>query len=389
MLNLLIKLFIHDSENCNEPRVRTAYGTLCGIYGIFLNLLLFAGKYAAGLISGSVAIIADAFNNLSDAGSSVIPLLGFALAGKKPDPEHPFGHGRIEYITGLAISAIIILVGVDLGKSSIEKIIDPTPVEPGLLPAIILIAAIAVKIYISLYNRRIGRKINSSVMQATALDALTDTISTLVVLLSMAVAYFFKVNIDGWAGLFVALFIIYAGYSAAKDTIAPLLGSAPDPDFVRSIEDTVMAHKEILGIHDLFVHDYGPGRTFISLHAEVDGHGDFFGLHDVVDSAESELKEKFGCLATIHMDPIDSANPEINTLRDKVLEALKRNISEEIKIHDFRVVPGPSHTNLIFDAAVPVDFKISDSKLEAMIKETVSSSFSHCFAVVNIDRTAV
>ena len=167
MLNLLIKLFIHDSENCNEPRVRTAYGTLCGIYGIFLNLLLFAGKYAAGLISGSVAIIADAFNNLSDAGSSVITLLGFALAGKKPDPEHPFGHGRIEYITGLAISAIIILVGVDLGKSSIEKIIDPTPVEPGLLPAIILIAAIAVKIYISLYNRRIGRKINSSVMQAT------------------------------------------------------------------------------------------------------------------------------------------------------------------------------------------------------------------------------
>lgn len=389
MLNLLIKLFIHDSENCNEPRVRTAYGTLCGIYGIFLNLLLFAGKYAAGLISGSVAIIADAFNNLSDAGSSVITLLGFALAGKKPDPEHPFGHGRIEYITGLAISAIIILVGVDLGKSSIEKIIDPTPVEPGLLPAIILIAAIAVKIYISLYNRRIGRKINSSVMQATALDALTDTISTLVVLISMAVAHFFKINIDGWAGLFVALFIIYAGYSAAKDTIAPLLGSAPDPDFVRSIEDTVMAHKEILGIHDLFVHDYGPGRTFISLHAEVDGHGDFFGLHDVVDSAESELKEKFGCLATIHMDPIDSANPEINTLRDKVLEALKRDISEEIKIHDFRVVPGPSHTNLIFDAAVPVDFKISDSKLEAMIKETVSSSFSHCFAVVNIDRTAV
>ncbi len=389
MLNLLIKLFIHDSENCNEPRVRTAYGTLCGIYGIFLNLLLFAGKYAAGLISGSVAIIADAFNNLSDAGSSVITLLGFALAGKKPDPEHPFGHGRIEYITGLAISAIIILVGVDLGKSSIEKIIDPTPVEPGLLPAIILIAAIAVKIYISLYNRRIGRKINSSVMQATALDALTDTISTLVVLISMAVAYFFKVNIDGWAGLFVALFIIYAGYSAAKDTIAPLLGSAPDPDFVRSVEDTVMAHKEILGVHDLFVHDYGPGRTFISLHAEVDGHGDFFGLHDVVDSAESELKEKFGCLATIHMDPIDSANPEINTLRDKVLEALKRDISEDIKIHDFRVVPGPSHTNLIFDAAVPVDFKISDSKLEAMIKETVSSSFSHCFAVVNIDRTAV
>ncbi len=386
MLKLLIKLFIHDSENCNEPRVRTAYGTLCGVYGIILNLILFAGKYAAGLISGSVAIIADAFNNLSDAGSSVITLLGFALAGRKPDPEHPFGHGRIEYITGLAISVIIILVGADLGKNSVEKILHPTPVEAGLLPALILVAAIAVKIYISFYNRAIGKKINSSIMQATALDALTDTISTFVVLISMAVSYFFKINIDGWAGLFVAMFIIYAGYSAAKDTIAPLLGSAPDPEFVRSIEETVMAHEEILGIHDLFVHDYGPGRVFISLHAEVNGHGDFFGLHDVVDSAETELKEKYGCLATIHMDPIDSSNPETNKLRDDVLTKLHEEISEEIRIHDFRVVPGPSHTNLIFDAAVPVDFRLSDAKLESQIKEIVSSSFEHCFAVVNIDR---
>ena len=389
MLKLLIKLFIRDSENVSDPRVRTAYGTLCGIYGIFLNLVLFAGKYAAGLISGSVAITADAFNNLSDAGSSVITLLGFALAGRKPDPEHPFGHGRIEYITGLVISAIIMLVGVDLGKSSVQKIIDPSPVEAGLLPALILIAAIAVRIYISFYNRRIGRKINSAVMEATSLDALTDTISTFVVLISMAVSFFFKINIDGWAGLFVALFIVYAGFSAARDTIAPLLGSAPDPDFVRSIEDTVMAHKEILGIHDLFVHDYGPGRVFISLHAEVDGHGDFFGLHDVVDSAESELKEKYGCLATIHMDPIDSSNPEINALRDKVLEKLRQEISGDIRIHDFRVVPGPTHTNLIFDAAVPVDFKLSDTGLESAIKETVNSSFEHCFAVVNIDRVAV
>ena len=386
MLKLLIKLFIHDSEKCNEPRVRTAYGTLCGVYGIILNLILFAGKYAAGLISGSVAIIADAFNNLSDAGSSVITLLGFALAGRKPDPEHPFGHGRIEYITGLAISVIIILVGADLGKNSVEKILHPTPVEAGLLPALILVAAIAVKIYISFYNRAIGKKINSSVMQATALDALTDTISTFVVLISMAVSYFFKINIDGWAGLFVAMFIIYAGYSAAKDTIAPLLGSAPDPEFVRSIEENVMAHEEILGIHDLFVHDYGPGRVFISLHAEVNGHGDFFGLHDVVDSAETELKEKYGCLATIHMDPIDSSNPETNKLRDDVLTKLHEEISEEIRIHDFRVVPGPSHTNLIFDAAVPVDFRLSDAKLESQIKEIVSSSFEHCFAVVNIDR---
>lgn len=389
MLKLLIRLFIHDSENCTDPRVRTAYGRLCGIYGIFLNLLLFAGKYAAGLLSGSVAITADAFNNLSDAGSSVITLLGFALAGKKADPEHPFGHGRIEYITGLAISVIILLVGADLGKNSFEKILHPTPVEAGLVPALILIAAIVVKVYISFYNRAIGKKIRSSVMEATALDALTDTISTFVVLISMAVSFFFKVNIDGWAGLIVALFIVYAGFSAAKDTIAPLLGKAPDPDFVRSIEETVLAHEEILGIHDLFVHDYGPGRVFISLHAEVDGHGDFFGLHDVVDTAETELKEKYGCLATIHMDPIDSSNPAVNALRDRVLETLRSEISEDIKIHDFRVVPGPSHTNLIFDAAVPVDFKLSDAAVEGRIREAVRSSFENCFAVVSIDRVAL
>ncbi|MBQ4296778.1 MAG: cation transporter, partial [Clostridia bacterium] len=305
------------------------------------------------------------------------------------DPEHPFGHGRIEYITGLAISVIILLVGADLGKNSFEKILHPTPVEAGLVPALILIAAIVVKVYISFYNRAIGKKIHSSVMEATALDALTDTISTFVVLISMAVSFFFKINIDGWAGLIVALFIVYAGFSAAKDTIAPLLGKAPDPDFVRSIEETVLAHEEILGIHDLFVHDYGPGRVFISLHAEVDGHGDFFGLHDVVDTAETELKEKYGCLATIHMDPIDSSNPTVNALRDKVLETLRSEISEDIKIHDFRVVPGPSHTNLIFDAAVPVDFKLSDAAVESRIKETVRSSFENCFAVVSIDRVAL
>lgn len=389
MLKLLIKLFIRDRDNIGDPRVRTAYGTLCGIYGIFLNLLLFAGKYMAGAVSGSVAIVADAFNNLSDAGSSVITLLGFALAGKKPDPEHPYGHGRIEYICGLAISAVIILVGVDLGRSSVKKILDPSPVNAGLLPALILLAAIAVKIYIFFYNRRIGEKIRSSVMLASASDALTDTLSTFAVLISMAVSRFFGINIDGWTGLLVALIIVYAGCSAARDTIAPLLGRAPEPDFVHGIEETVLAHKEILGIHDLFVHDYGPGRVYISLHAEVDGHGDFFALHDVVDSAEMELKEKYGCLATIHMDPVDSSNPEINQLRDSVLQKLHEEISEEIRIHDFRVVPGPSHTKLIFDAEVPVDLNPGDAKLEALIRETVSSSFDCCSAVVNIDRVPV
>ena len=270
MLTLLAKLFIRDHENTADPKVRTAYGMLCGLYGVFLNLLLFAGKYLAGTLSGSVAVTADAFNNLSDAGSSVISLLGFALAARRPDPDHPYGHGRIEYLAGLGISAVILVVGVDLARTSMGKIVHPEPVNTGLLQVLILVAAILVKLYMAWYNRSVGRRIRSAAMEASALDSLTDTISTLVVLLSMLIARFFGVNIDGWAGLAVAVFIIIAGFSAAKDTIAPLLGSAPDPEFVKNIEQTVLAHPEIVGIHDLFVHDYGPGMILETFHAEVD-----------------------------------------------------------------------------------------------------------------------
>ena len=386
MLTLLAKLFIRDHENTADPKVRTAYGMLCGLYGVFLNLLLFAGKYLAGTLSGSVAVTADAFNNLSDAGSSVISLLGFALAARRPDPDHPYGHGRIEYLAGLGISAVILVVGVDLARSSVGKILHPEPVSTGLLQVLVLVAAILVKLYMAWYNRSVGRRIRSSAMEASALDSLTDTISTLVVLLSMLIARFSGLNIDGWAGLAVAVFIIIAGFSAAKDTIAPLLGSAPDPEFVKNIEQTVLAHPEIVGIHDLFVHDYGPGRVLLSLHAEVDGHGDFFALHDVVDSAEMELKEKYGCLATIHMDPIDSGNPEVNALRTAVLEKLRGSLGPELNIHDFRVVPGPTHTNLIFDAALPLTCPLKDSQAEETIRRVVKENFPHCNAVVSIDR---
>ncbi|MBO6014292.1 MAG: cation transporter [Oscillospiraceae bacterium] len=386
MLTLLAKLFIRDHENTADPKVRTAYGMLCGLYGVFLNLLLFAGKYLAGTLSGSVAVTADAFNNLSDAGSSVISLLGFALAARRPDPDHPYGHGRIEYLAGLGISAVILVVGVDLARTSMGKIVHPEPVNTGLLQVLILVAAILVKLYMAWYNRSVGRRIRSAAMEASALDSLTDTISTLVVLLSMLIARFFGVNIDGWAGLAVAVFIIIAGFSAAKDTIAPLLGSAPDPEFVKNIEQTVLAHPEIVGIHDLFVHDYGPGRVLLSLHAEVDGHGDFFALHDVVDSAEMELKEKYGCLATIHMDPIDSDNPEVNALRTAVLEKLRSSLGPELNIHDFRVVPGPTHTNLIFDTELPLTCPLKDSQAEEKIRRVVKENFPHCNAVVSIDR---
>lgn len=388
MLKLLIKLFIKNSDDVANPAVRRAYGTLCSLYGVFLNVLLFAGKYFAGVLTGSVAIVADAFNNLSDAGSSVITLLGFALAGRKSDLEHPFGHGRIEYLTGLALSALIILMGFELGKSSLGKIISPEAIEVNLLSALILLASIAVKFYMSLYNKSVGRRINSAAMQATATDSLSDAVATTVVLASMGAAWLFKVNIDGWAGLLVALFIVYAGISAAKDTLSPLLGQAPDPELVRAIADTVSAHSEIVGIHDMIIHDYGPGRSYVSLHAEVDGSGDVFALHDAIDLAEREIRDKFSIFATIHMDPIDTRNPEVAAMRKAVGDKL-RELRPDVTVHDFRMVPGPTHTNLIFDALLPADYPESDEQAAEHIKSIVRSNWENYYAVVTIDRSYV
>ncbi len=388
MLKLLIRLFIKNSDDVSNPVVRRAYGTLCSLYGVFLNVLLFAGKYFAGVLTGSVAIVADAFNNLSDAGSSVITLLGFALAGRKSDLEHPFGHGRIEDLTGLALSALIILMGFELGKSSVGKIISPEAIEVNLISALILIASIAVKFYMSLYNKSVGRRISSAAMQATATDSLSDAVATTVVLASMGAAWLFKVNIDGWAGLLVALFIVYAGISAAKDTLSPLLGQAPDPELVRAIAASVSAHSEIVGIHDMIIHDYGPGRSYVSLHAEVDGSGDIFALHDAIDLAEREIREKFNIFATIHMDPIDASNPELAAMRKAVGDKL-RELHPDITVHDFRMVPGPTHTNLIFDTLLPADYPESDEQAAEHIKSIVRTNWENYYAVVTIDRSYV
>lgn len=351
MVKLLSKLFIKNPTEYTDPSVRKAYGTLCSLLGIFLNVLLFAGKYAAGAISGSIAITADAFNNLSDAGASAISLLGFRLSGKKPDPDHPFGHGRIEYISGLAVAALIIVMGVELLISSVEKILSPEPVEVGLLPAAILLASILVKLYMFAYNCSVGKKISSSAMAATGADSLSDSVATAVVLLSMGVSWLFKVNIDGWAGAAVAVFILFAGYGVAKDTLSPLLGQAPDPELVKSIEEIVMSSDAVIGMHDLVVHDYGPGRMMISLHAEVDGRGDIFQLHDSIDTVERELKSTLGCDATIHMDPVETDNEQVNAEHAALEEALK-DVDGLRGIHDFRMVMGPSHTNLIFDVVM-------------------------------------
>ena len=388
MISLLARLFIKNRRDYENPEVRRAYGTLCGGFGIFLNVLLFIGKYFAGTLSGSIAIVADSFNNLSDAGSSLITLLGFRLAGKKPDPGHPYGHGRIEYISGFVVSFLILLMGFELAKSSLEKILTPEPVQAGWLPAAILAASICVKVYMFLYNRAVGKKIASSAMAATATDSLSDSIATAVVALSMLIAHFFHVNIDGWAGMLVACFILYAGFNAAKDTLAPLLGQAPDPDFVQRVTDIVMAHPEVINIHDLVVHDYGPGRKMVTLHTEVDGKGDFFALHDAIDNIERELTALCGCHATIHMDPIERDNAEVLAMRDKVAELVRR-IDPAITIHDFRVVPGPTHTNVIFDAVVPPGLPMTEEAVAERIRLLVADAYPDHYAVVDIDQSYV
>ena len=353
MITLLSRLFIKNYRDYHTPSVRTAYGILCGLVGIFLNILLFAFKLAAGILSGSVAVTADAFNNLSDAGSSVITLIGFKLAAEKPDKEHPFGHGRFEYISGLIVSLVIMLMGLELAKSSFEKILHPEAVDASLLTFIALAVSIAVKFYMSFYNRAIGHKIDSVSMKATAADSRSDVVSTSAVFLVTLFSSFSKLNLDGYCGLAVALFILYTGFSAARDTIGPLLGQPPKEEFVNEIKSIVMSHPEVKGIHDLVVHDYGPGRVMVSLHAEVDEHADFCKTHDVIDNIERYIAEKMGCSAVIHMDPVSVGDEETEELKRQLTEFTHKTLSREMTLHDFRLVKGRTHTNVIFDIVVP------------------------------------
>lgn len=387
MISLLSKIFIKENGEITH-QIRKAYGSLCSIVGICLNVLLFAIKYFAGTISGSIAITADAFNNLSDAGSSFITLVGFWYAGKKPDLEHPFGHGRFEYVSGFVVSMAILLMGAELARTSVDKIIHPQQIDTGTLALAILVISIAVKIYMAFYNKKIGKRIGSAAMEATSLDSLSDTVATTVVLVSMLVMRFTGVNIDGICGVLVAVFILYAGYNAAKETLSPLLGKVPEPEFVQQIEKIVMAHEGVLGTHDLIVHDYGPGRVMISLHAEVPGNGDIFVLHDEIDLIERELKEKLGCEAVIHMDPIEVNNEVINNARKRLTEQLKK-IEKTLTIHDFRMVTGPTHTNLIFDVVVPYSIKLSDKEITEQVQEQVRQLDSSYIAVINIDKSYV
>lgn len=385
MIRLLARFFIKNSTDVTSPAVRRSYGVLCGVAGIGFNVLLFALKLIAGTLSGSIAITADAFNNLSDAGASIVTLLGFQLAGQKPDPEHPFGHGRLEYISGLIVSMVILLMGVELSKSAVDKILHPETVAFTFLTGGILLASILVKLYMFLYNRAIGRMIHSAAMEATAMDSLSDCAATAAVLAATLIGHFTSLQIDGWCGIVVAGLVLLAGIRAAKDTISPLLGQPPAGEFVRKIEEIVLSTPDVQGIHDLVVHDYGPGRVMISLHAEVPAHGDIMVLHDAIDNAEQRLRRELGCDATIHMDPIVTDDALTTQMRERIAQ-LVRGIDEQITIHDFRMVTGPTHTNVIFDAVVPFRFRLSDREVEQAIRSAVQALEGNYFAVVQIDK---
>ena len=385
MISLLARLFLKP-EGRDETALRKGYGILCGAVGIGLNILLFAGKFFAGTIAGSIAITADAFNNLSDAGSSFVTLLGFQLAGQKPDSDHPFGHGRIEYLSGLAVSMLIILMGFELAKSSLDKILHPAPVDSSWLVIAILCVSICVKLYMAFYNRSLGKKLNAPAMLATAADSLSDSIATTAVLIATLVGRFSGLMIDGWCGILVAAFILWSGFNAAKDTVNPLLGTPPTHEFVEQIKELVMAHPAIIGIHDLIVHDYGPGRVMISLHAEVSASGNVLDIHDEIDNVEKELQEKLGCHAVIHMDPIVIDDGITQETRKKVA-ALVRCIDDQISIHDFRMVVGPTHTNVIFDAVVPFGFRLTNAQVAEKIQTAVRTLDGNYFAVVNVEQS--
>ncbi|MBD5543188.1 MAG: cation transporter [Lachnospiraceae bacterium] len=385
MISLLANLLFKNKEDITSPAVRRKYGVLCGAVGIFLNVFLFGVKFLAGILSHSIAITADAFNNLSDAGSSLITLIGFKLAGQKPDPGHPFGHGRFEYISGLLVSVAIILMAYELISTSIGKILHPEAVAGSPLVIAILLLSILIKLYMYFYNHSLGKKLNSTAMCAAASDSFSDMIATTFVLLAILMGKYTGLLIDGYCGALVGIFIFIAGIRSAKDTIDPLLGQPPSREFVKQIEEIVTSYDEILGIHDLLVHDYGPGRTMISLHAEVSAHGDLVSLHDIIDNIERTLKKGLKCDAVIHMDPIVEDDEETNWLKETITAFLKE-YDPDLNLHDFRLVKGPTHTNIIFDVLLPMEFQKTDSEVKQYLSDKITALDPKYYSVIEIDR---
>lgn len=386
MTELLISLFIKNKEDIKNTSVRNAYGRLGGFVGILCNVLLFGGKFFAGIITGAISITADAFNNLADAASSIITLIGFHIAGKPADEDHPFGHGRMEYVSGLVVALAILMMGFELFKSAVSKILNPEDIRFQVISVVILVVSIFVKFWMSLFNRKIGNRIESETMKATATDSLNDCISTAAALGGMLIFRFLGYNLDGYIGIFVACFVLYGGYGAVKDTLNPLLGETPDPELVKNIEEMVLSHDMIIGVHDMIVHDYGPGRRIVSLHAEVPYNVDILDAHDLIDHVEMRLMQKYQCEATIHMDPVVTDDQETMKAKEMV-ENIIHNYNEVLSIHDFRMVTGKTHTNVIFDLVIPYGKEYRVKQIVKDIREKIHQDMpDEYYAVMKVDR---
>ena len=388
MNNFIFRHFIKDWENVKEPKVRDRYGKVAGVVGILLNALLCAMKILVGLISGSIAIVADAVNNLADASSSLITLIGFKLAGMPEDKEHPYGHARIEYLAGLLVSVIIIVVGLELGKSSAEKIFAPTPTEFSPTVVIVLLLAIGIKIWQACFNISAGRRIDSMTLIATGADSRNDVIATSAVLLSLIIGELFKIQIDGYMGVLVALFIVWSGIGLVKETVSPLLGEAPDPEMVAAIEKIANSYDGVLGLHDLAVHNYGPGKVFASLHVEVNAAVDVMVSHDMIDNIEHQIARQLNIHCTVHMDPINLDDPNREPLKQILMETIA-SLEGVCNFHDLRIVPGPTHTNVVFDVAVSPECKLSNEELSKKLSDAVTDYNPDFHAVIEFDRAYV
>jgi len=388
MTNFIIRKFIKNYEDVKDAAVREAYGMLGSIVGIIANVVLSVSKISIGSLFNSISITADGINNLSDASSSVITLIGFKLAGKPADKDHPFGHARFEYIAGLIVAFAILLLGTELIKSSFNKIVNPEAINYGNSMILVLIFSIIVKIWLSKFNGIVGDKISSSTIKATSMDAKNDVIATSAVLISVIISKFTGFQIDGYMGVLVALFIIYSGVNILKDIMNPILGEQPDPEFISDIENKILCYEGILNIHDLVVHNYGPSRYFATVHAEVDAKQDILVCHDMIDNIERDFAEDFNINLVIHLDPIVTDDKEINHLKNLTCNILK-TIDNKLSMHDFRVVKGTTHTNLIFDVVIPVDLEINTKELVYKIEKYIKEENESYYAVITIDKNYV
>ncbi len=383
-MNILIKRFIKNYQDVDNATVRNDYGKFSSVMGIIFNVILFTIKLIAGLLSGSVAIVADAVNNLSDASSSIISFIGFKLASKPADADHPYGHGRYEHISALLVACLVLAIGIEILKSSIEKIIHPTDINASIITIVILVISILVKLYMMYFNTKTGKLIKSKTLIATAQDSRNDVISTGAVLLSIIISFAFNLNLDGIMGVLVAIFILVSGLMLVKDTLDPILGIAPEQETVKTLSDLISSYEYVLGIHDLIIHDYGPGNTFASVHCEVDSKIDVLLAHDQIDNIERDVFEKTNIHLVIHYDPIVTDDGITMEIREKI-NTIVKGIKSNMSIHDVRVVPGPTHTNIVFDIVVPHDVTYTQKELRQMITSEVRKINPKYICVITFD----